>query len=143
MRWLWLFTILVGCGPIANSEMQFWLDNYLADCQFFDECKSRPTYKLNAIYKVESLGTTDDPARIGSCTISPLFRVIRVTAMDNQCEDRALIYHELGHCIHNLRHSADSPIMAPELSHSIDWCKEWDAVLREFMTVQMKDNNRE
>ena len=130
--------LLVGCGGSAKfidvtveDKLKVYLDDYL------EVTKQYKGNKVNIIKIDDSLlnknlaGYCDRHPQVG-------LREVRVVSQETlgvtDSVYRVLMYHEFGHCVHDLDHDDMVWIMEPVLNRNAFVVEyHWDAILNEFL----------
>lgn len=135
-----LITVLIavlstGCGQpeqFIASELQAEFDAYRTECTNSAACNQLPANWSVSMYTVDSL--PDGAA--GYCTSTGDI-YIRTNVKATEWELKAIIYHELAHCVHSLGHVSGSPIMH-EVTYRIESETQWNEAITELFTTQMQ-----
>lgn len=124
---LWISMFITSSGIVHQVDPD--LDRYVVE-YYADAYK----YGLDTGYRDEIIGIYRGPLKsgtLGICHITSLYRWIEITDKKVDPEVlRALVYHELTHCIYNMDHTRKVGIMG-EYMPSLDgswWRDRWDSL---------------
>lgn len=120
--------------------------------EFYDDCNGKYGTDLSNLNKLESVkfgepSSDEFPNRIGVChwwTRDGELTRARVVVKDIEQEFRfkALMYHELGHCVLQLGHTDQNPytLMSPALKSNEQYLEEnWDELVEQLCTMLPSD----
>lgn len=152
-----VFLLLVGCGKAAHDLYEDYgplkprsapRPEYLHDPdlqafadQYLDEMAKAgvSTKYYGRLLRLEYVDAFDDkePANtIGLCNKytdqDGVFTTIKIKRVEtNSFINRAIVFHEMGHCVNNLKHSDErGSIMYPELTMNTQYYVEnWDSLV--------------
>ena len=155
-----IFTLLIGCGAPADdwiispiyfdptkpppvrreqpvSSIQRVVDEFESDCGSYGA-------DLSNLERIEYIrygnpATKNNPNRVGVCNswryAGSFYKGnIIIKRLDNEIIRKALLYHELGHCVLELGHTPQEELgmMAP-IIHSPEHYKEnWDELVKDL-----------
>lgn len=131
MKSVMLSMVLSGCGispPIINPELSKYIQEFTSDC-------GNHGANLANLTALRYVNFTDDidgeGGSVGVCwqgvsTYNYLwFTSIEVKRMPTEIEQKALMYHELGHCVLALDHVPDT-IMSTNMLGAEAYSADWD-----------------
>lgn len=140
MRYLILILILFSCAE-ARPKPKYDGDLHKLVSEFMHDC-SKYHADLDRIWQLESVryedpSTPEDPTRVGECLEwkfygSPFMTKIRVSHMPSEVEQRALMYHELGHCVLSLGHMGEYTLMAAVMRDEAFYQINWDDLVADL-----------
>ncbi len=156
MKLVFLFFFLISCGSEGyfEPELEKYFNAYLDDCNKYPTCTSRHRTPVFEMSYNDNLGEYKEGKQefviIGMCSFrgKTLFdnRAAKIQVVhrdspkvDNECQYKALLYHEIGHCLHGLDHDENSPIMKPVNDFTdLEVCEaNWQAYIDELFITQM------
>lgn len=140
MRFLLLLVAISGCGcmdttsgPSIHPELRGYVEDFLIDCDGYGADLS-DLAALRYVDFAEQMEGSD----VGICWIirSKVLQrtwatAIEVERMENETMQRALMYHELGHCILNLDHRPDT-MMAAVLLDEKTYLTNWNTLVEDL-----------
>lgn len=156
MKLILLTTILVSCGP-SNSvdwpetpldkeppyvereepieELNLIVNSFLNDCEAKYGADTSLISKLEFV-RYGDPSTDENRNIVGVCNIYTVNgKIVRTNIimqdMGDHLLNKALLYHELGHCVLNLDHTEQDPqtIMSPYISNSKFYKSNWDELV--------------
>jgi hypothetical protein len=115
------------------------LDNFLHDCGTTYEADVSDVSKLEFI-RYGDPATEENPTRVGVClsyhySSGKLYKSnITVKQMGTPVRMKALLYHELGHCVLGLDHTdqESKTIMSPFMHNDSFYEENWDKLVKDM-----------
>lgn len=130
---MFCFFLLVGCGSTeakVDPELASFVEDFLADARAFGVGEGH-------WHEVSSVGFADlgDLSLAGMCYTKS--RKVEIASVhwpyQGPCVRRALLYHELGHCVLDLEHSeVKEDLMFHQLPDEASCVREFEAARRRF-----------
>ena len=121
------------------------LDNFLYDCSIKHKANVSDVNKLEYI-RYGDPATEENPTRIGVCWTwhydnGALYKSnIIVKQMNTAISMRALMYHELGHCVLGLEHTdqESKTMMSPTMHNDAYYEANWDKLVKDMCQKYLK-----
>ncbi len=144
-----------SCGDeipkFIDPALAPYIHDYMSECDARTECKDKKRIPLHRVEFSETLADEVAPDVVGTCEIRFFYipgitghfslrgyiKVVPPSYLFTELQFRALLYHELGHCIHQLDHDPHSPIMREYLPMPDYLKKNWQYSIDELFTTQM------
>lgn len=134
MRTLLLLLAVCGCAPAVvpaiHPDLVKYIDSFVDDCSRYGANLTDLRYLQYVNYGNNIAGK---PEMVGVCW--SLFvpgvkfaTAIEVQDMNDDLLQKALMYHELGHCVLNLPHKPDT-IMAESMLFRKEYEDNWDKLV--------------
>lgn len=139
MRYVLLLLAVCSCAPPAppmlHPELVGYIDEFIDDCHAYGADVSDLRLLRYVGYNTSIAG---NPDMVGVCwTMSvPGVRIataIEVKDLGDDVLQKALMYHELGHCILNLNHRPGT-LMAEEMLPKYIYEASWDRLVEDLCT---------
>ena len=143
MRLLIVMTMLVGCGtaPVIDERLEAYYDEFMQDADRLniDMSKFKTIDSMSIVEDFEDDPEVSEEA-IGICILTPASRTIEIKAstMDDDIL-KAIVYHELGHCVLNLGHHDGDELNIMNSMTSWGIYEDWD---NRVETLFMRHLNR-
>lgn len=132
---LGLFLSLVGCGEerFIDPALQPLLDEYIALCSDHEACSNRHAHEVTTM----KFDLDMEKGTNGVCNQNSWEKDITIRPQGEKTIEyfKTIVFHELGHCMHGLKHDPKSPIMSARGYSSIG---TFEADLNEFFDHQME-----
>lgn len=132
--------------PRIDPEVQEFVDQFMHDCQLRRKDCYQKLSRVREIKVIEMVTfAEEEPGEtIGRCYYGTLSSTIHLSKDAMRYADRyikALVYHELGHCMYDLDHvERPGAVMSPYLPPLLYLVFQWDALLDEFFE-QIRQKN--
>jgi hypothetical protein len=151
MRYLILFGLLAGCGIseaqhrttpnhlLLNTEQPLagYLLDFLRDC---DGSNLRALRQLQWIRFTEPDEILLGRERVvGVCVVRDGYSYIKVKRMASEIQQKALLYHELGHCVLRVGHKSGT-LMASKLLSKETLTRDWDRLVPELCSMRLAND---
>jgi hypothetical protein len=149
MRLLLLLLLISGCGTIEAQhrttpnyllmQTEQPLAGYLLD--FLRDCAHADFRWLNNLQWIKYV--EDDEVLMGSkrvvgvCTTQDQHTYIKVKRLNSPLREKALLYHELAHCLFRVGHSRG--IMSAELPSAYWLSQNWDEAVAEMCALGVRE----
>lgn len=109
-----LALLVTACGTESEIDpsLEPYLNEYLSLCDASSECKSKPRHTVDVL-KIGEFAN----GNLGYCernkTLGGTDRIVTIVPRGEygEFQYKTLVFHELGHCIHGLKHDSESWIM--------------------------------
>ncbi len=125
---------LTACGAQPDtSEVSAlrasWIAQYLDICDGNERCSQMPRREFR-VREISGELNVNDPSIDGICYRNGTILISTTTGL-SEVNEKAVLWHELAHCIHGIGHDEDSYLMA-EIYHGL--ASESD-LISELLTV--------
>jgi hypothetical protein len=133
----------VGCTreqalPVVDERVSVWVDDFFAEAQKRGStCYKAKSVRFVAQDKIPQDKTTAGASVIGYCTSSGnVVLSEQVWASYGLLFNKALLFHELGHCVLQLDHAPESALnlMAPYMLSEITLAENWAELMTKLFS---------
>lgn len=122
-----------------EERIQSVVDEFLFDCGETYGADVSDIDKILSIV-IEDPSTEEKPTRVGVCYASRYADGVLAQGnivlkdLKSDITFKALVYHELGHCVLGLKHDEQKPyhLMSPQLGNPIVLERDWDILVKDL-----------
>lgn len=132
-KWILLSLLVVGCGTgetFIDADLELYVSDYLELTQDY------PGNKINSVTIVDFIADgVIGVCRRGTDNLNRPTRDIKITREGTRgiYKQRALVYHEMAHCVHDLGHDETSPILRSNILRDDQYAEMWPEAIAELL----------